>query len=41
MMSDARVDERTIANMGVALEEVFGGVPHGGDHESESISQKS
>jgi hypothetical protein len=30
----ARVDERTTANMGVALEEVFGGVPHGGDHES-------
>jgi hypothetical protein len=29
-----RVDERTTANMGVALEEVFGDVPHGGDHES-------
>jgi hypothetical protein len=30
----ARVDERTTANMGVVLEEVFAGVPHGGDHES-------
>ena len=29
-----RVDERTTANMGVALEEVFGDVPPGGDHES-------
>ncbi len=28
------VDERTTANMDVALEEVFAGVPHGGDHES-------
>jgi len=30
----ARVDERTIANMRFVLEEVFGGVPNGGDHES-------
>ena len=30
----ARVDERTTANMAVVLEEVFAGVPHGGDHES-------
>lgn len=30
----AKVDERTIANMDVLLEEVFGDVPHGGDHES-------
>jgi hypothetical protein len=28
------IDERTIANMDVALEEVFASVPHGGDHES-------
>ena len=28
------VGERTTANMAVALEEVFAGVPHGGDHES-------
>ena len=28
------IDERTTANMDVALEEVFAGVPHGGDHES-------
>jgi hypothetical protein len=28
------IDERTSANMDVALEEVFAGVPHGGDHES-------
>ncbi len=28
------IDERTTANMDVALDEVFGGVPHGGDHES-------
>ena len=30
----ARIDERIIAIMSVALEEVFRGVPHGGDHES-------
>ena len=30
----ARVDERTTANMAVALEEVFASVPHGGDHDS-------
>ena len=30
----ARVDERTTANMAVALEEVFANVPRGGDHES-------
>ena len=28
------IDERTTANMDVALEELFAGVPHGGDHES-------
>ena len=28
------IDERTTANMDIALEEVFAGVPHGGDHES-------
>jgi hypothetical protein len=28
------IDERITANMDVALEEVFAGVPHGGDHES-------
>jgi hypothetical protein len=28
------IDERTTANMDVALEEVFAGVPDGGDHES-------
>jgi len=28
------IDERTSANMDVALEEVFADVPHGGDHES-------
>jgi hypothetical protein len=28
------IDERTTANMDVALEEVFAGMPHGGDHES-------
>jgi hypothetical protein len=28
------IDERTTANMDVVLEEVFAGVPHGGDHES-------
>ncbi|WP_213736310.1 hypothetical protein [Bradyrhizobium sp. dw_411] len=28
------IDERTAANMDVALEEVFAGLPHGGDHES-------
>jgi hypothetical protein len=30
----ATVDERTTANMDVVFEEVFEGVPHGGDHES-------
>jgi hypothetical protein len=30
----AQVDERTIANMNVVLDEAFAGVPHGGDHES-------
>ena len=30
----ARIDERTTANMGVVLEEVFADAPHGGDHES-------
>jgi hypothetical protein len=28
------IDERATANMDVPLEEVFAGVPHGGDHES-------
>lgn len=28
------IDERATANMNVALEEMFAGVPHGGDHES-------
>jgi hypothetical protein len=30
----AKVERRTAANMEVVLEEVFAGVPHGGDHES-------
>jgi hypothetical protein len=30
----AQVDERTIANMNVVLDEAFASVPHGGDHES-------
>jgi hypothetical protein len=30
----AKVDRRTAAKMEVVLEEVFGGVPYGGDHES-------
>jgi hypothetical protein len=30
----AKVDERTLANIDVLLEEVFGDVPRGGDHES-------
>jgi hypothetical protein len=30
----AKIDRRTAAKMEVVLEEVFGGVPHGGDHES-------
>ena len=29
-----KFDERTVANMEVALEEAFAGVLHGGDHES-------
>jgi hypothetical protein len=29
-----RIDERPAANMDVALEEAFAGLPHGGDHES-------
>ena len=29
----AKVDRRTAAKMEVVLEEVFAGVPHGGDHE--------
>jgi hypothetical protein len=32
--NSAKIDERTISNMNVVLEEVFEGVPHGGDHES-------
>jgi hypothetical protein len=30
----AKIDERTILIMDVVLEEVFKGIPHGGDHES-------
>jgi len=30
----ANVDRRTAAKMEMVLEEVFGGVLHGGDHES-------
>ncbi len=30
----AKIDERTAANMDVALDEAFAGVLHGGDHES-------
>ena len=29
-----KFDERTVANMEVALEEAFAGMIHGGDHES-------
>ena len=29
-----KFDERTVANMEVALEEAFAGMLHGGDHES-------
>jgi hypothetical protein len=29
-----KIDERTIANMDVVLEETCRGLPHGGDHES-------
>ena len=36
-----KLDERTIANMEVALEKAFGGFPNGGDHESRKyIAQK-
>jgi hypothetical protein len=28
-----QLDERTFANMDVALEKIFQGFPHGGDHE--------
>ena len=30
----AKVDGFTVATMELVLDEVFGGVPHGGDHES-------
>ena len=30
----SKMDERTIANMDVVLEEVCRDLPHGGDHES-------
>lgn len=30
----AKLDERSIANMEVVLEDVFKAHPHGGDHES-------
>lgn len=29
-----QIDQRTAANMDVALEEVCGALPHGGDHET-------
>ncbi|MCK1639278.1 hypothetical protein IVA95_17105 [Bradyrhizobium sp. 157] len=29
-----KLDQRTAAKMGVALEEVCGGLPYGGDHET-------
>ncbi|MDO9100073.1 MAG: hypothetical protein Q7V53_04925 [Caldisericota bacterium] len=36
-----KIDERTAANLDVVLEEVCGGLPHGGDHESRKhIAQK-
>ena len=35
-----KFDERTAANMDVALEEAFAGVLHGGDHESRKYVAK-
>ena len=36
-----KIDDYTAANMGVALEEVCRGLPHGGDHERRKhIAQK-
>jgi hypothetical protein len=35
-----KFDERAAANMDVALEEAFAGVPHGGDHESRKYVAK-
>jgi hypothetical protein len=29
-----KIDERTVANLDVVLEETCSGLPHGGDHES-------
>ena len=37
----AGFDERTVANMGIVLEETFEGVPHGETMRAESVSQKS
>ena len=36
----ARVDGRTAAKMEIVLDEVFEGVPHGGDHESRKYVAK-
>ena len=36
----AKIDERTAANMDVALDEAFAGVLHGGDHESRKYVAK-
>jgi hypothetical protein len=35
-----KIDERTVANMDVVLEEAFRGLPHGGDHESRKYVAK-
>ena len=36
-----KIDDRTVANMDVVLEEVCRGLPHGGDHERRKhIAQK-
>jgi hypothetical protein len=35
-----RIDERTAANMDVALEEICSNLPHGGDHESRKYVAK-
>jgi hypothetical protein len=35
-----KIDERTIANMEVVLEEACRGLPHGGDHESRKYVAK-
>jgi hypothetical protein len=36
----AKVDERTVANMVVVLEDAFKDVPYGGDHESRKCIAK-